>query len=644
MSLDDIKKQILKLQNLIKKYNHHYYNLNESLISDYEFDEIFNELQKLEKKYPELVSNNESKKVGAKSNTSFKKHTHRNKMYSLANAFTDEDFFNFHEKNTENDKEVEYVCEVKIDGLAVSLIYDDGVLITGATRGDGFVGENVTNNCKVVKNIPHKLNSNFSGEIRGEVFMTYESFQTLNTQINKQFSNPRNAASGALRQLDYSITKSRNLNFLPYDLISHEKLDQIKKINLMQELGFKTDDNIKLVSKKEDAIEYYKAISDKRKLLKFPVDGVVFKINSYKLQERLGFISRSPKFAIAYKFLAEQAPSVLLDVEYQVGRTGIITPVAKIKTVNIDGVNISSATLHNSEEIKKKSLMLNSKIIVQRAGDVIPEIVRKIESDSANEKEIVFPNVCPSCTTSLVKVDNQVGLYCPNAISCPKQVKESIAHFCSKNGFNIVGLGPSIVEKLLNKGLINSYQDIFTLTFSNLIELDGFKEKSVNNLLRQINISKQIDFNKFIYALGIKEVGTETAKILSKQFSTVQDVSDSNENILQRIDGIGEVVASNIINFFKKNDLSKLLNHINIKYTLNNIKSNHKTYSITGTLEKSRDDIIAMIENSGNLYSKSITKKVNYLISGEKAGSKVEKAKKLNVTILDYQDFLGHIS
>jgi len=644
MSLDDIKKQILKLQNLIKKYNHHYYNLNESLISDYEFDEIFNELQKLEKKYPELVSNNESKKVGAKSNTSFKKHTHRNKMYSLANAFTDEDFFNFHEKNTENDKKVEYVCEVKIDGLAVSLIYDDGVLITGATRGDGFVGENVTNNCKVVKNIPHKLNSNFSGEIRGEVFMTYESFQTLNTQINKQFSNPRNAASGALRQLDYSITKSRNINFLPYDLISHEKLDQIQKINLMQELGFKTDDNIKLVSKKEDAIEYYKAISVKRKLLKFPIDGVVFKINSYKLQERLGFISRSPKFAIAYKFLAEQAPSVLLDVEYQVGRTGIITPVAKIKTVNIDGVNISSATLHNSEEIKKKSLMLNSKIIVQRAGDVIPEIVRKIESDSANEKEIVFPNVCPSCTTSLVKVDNQVGLYCPNAISCPKQVKESIAHFCSKNGFNIVGLGPSIVEKLLNKGLINSYQDIFTLTFSNLIELDGFKEKSVNNLLRQINISKQIDFNKFIYALGIKEVGTETAKILSKQFSTVQDVSDSNENILQRIDGIGEVVASNIINFFKKNDLSKLLNHINIKYTLNNIKSNHKTYSITGTLEKSRDDIIAMIENSGNLYSKSITKKVNYLISGEKAGSKVEKAKKLNVTILDYQDFLGHIS
>ncbi len=657
-----------KLKNF-EKYNEAYYNRNKPLISDSEFDEIKRNIIEFEKQHNFLNNpKSPSISVGFKPSKNFTKASHKVPMLSLANAFSEEDLKNFEKKilnflNKSSDFKIVYSAEPKIDGISASLIYKKGKFLRGLSRGDGKEGEDITQNLKTLQDIPHSIyDNNFPEEIdiRGEVFIQNNDFKN----IANKFANPRNAASGSLRQKNPNETKKIPLKFIAYTygFVNKMKIDnQIDFLKNLHKWGFKTNPLNKIIQGTEDLMRNYYDIEKKRGDLNFDIDGIVYKVNDFALQKRLGNVANSPRWAIAHKFSANSATSKILNIEIQIGRTGALTPVAKIKPVNIGGVMVSNATLHNEEEIIRKDIRINDTVIIERAGDVIPHVISvDLKKREKNSKKFEFPRKCPSCGSQTIKdfnittkKEDAVRRCSSEGYECEKISIEKIKHFVSKEAFNIEGLGKKIVENFWNLNLIKFPQDIFKLDFGKIENMDGWGKQSALNLKYSINLRKKIRFEKFIYSLGIRHIGLENAKLIAKNLRSIKNflsLSKSGKiNDLLIIDGIGETQINSIKNFFSNKTNIKVLNELNEFLSIKDVidkKENGslsgKTFMITGKLDGiSRAEMKSLIEeNSGSIIS-NVSKKLNYLVVGEKATKKkVDTARELNIKILKQDDLL----
>ncbi len=663
-----IIKKLKQLANLINEHNYNYHTLDKPTISDKEFDNLVKENDTLEKEYPNLIlRDSPNKNYGGKIKENFKKIKHDSQMYSLSNAFDNNDIKEFIKRtvkflNLDNDDDFQYICEPKIDGLSLNLVYKNGSLVSAGTRGDGFIGEDVTENILNIKNIPSKLNKDFPDfiEIRGEVFLNKSDFEKLNSKLENKskFANPRNAAAGSLRQLDISISHSRPLKFLPHGIgkcsYNFEKIenyyDQLKNWNIAPNNLSKKCHSV------EEIIKFYNQIDQKRSVIDYDIDGLVIKINSFKLQERLGYVGKNPRWAVAVKFSAEKANTIIQSVDFQVGRTGAITPVARLQPVNLGGVIISNASLHNFDEINKKKINVLDLVEIERAGDVIPYVTRLVKKNSKLNTQIKAPKNCPICKSNVLKEKGEAILRCTNTYGCSSQKIARIIHFVSKKSLNIDGFGEKQVKQLFNLKYINKVEDIFNLEKfeSEIIELDGWGKLSFTNLINSINNAKKISFDRFIYSLGIRFIGEVNAEILANEFKEL-DVfisSSSNISMLENIDGLGPKAISSIIDFFSKDTnketIKNLKNHLSIIFvenkTLDNFFSN-KHLVFTGSLsELSRDEAKYLAKTKGAKILSSISKKTDFLIAGEKAGSKIDKATKLGIKILNEKEFLKKIN
>ncbi|MFL2897262.1 MAG: NAD-dependent DNA ligase LigA [Candidatus Pelagibacter sp.] len=666
---EKINQRYLKKIKLFQKYNKHYYDLNEPLVEDYIFDELKLEILNLERNYDYLNHKNSPKNsVGFKPSKSFKKIKHEVPMLSLSNAFDKDDLLNFEKKilnflNEDSNFIIEYSAEPKIDGISASLIFKKGKFIRGLSRGDGKEGEDITENLKTIKDIPTQIDlKNFPEEIdiRGEVFIQNSDFKKL----RNKFANPRNAASGSLRQKDSKETKKIPLKFIAYTF-GYEKGLKIKSqseyLEKLKEWGFKINPFNKKIRTIDGLIKNYNEVEKKRDEIDFDIDGIVYKINDFKLQKRLGNVANAPRWAIAHKFSANSAISRIENIEIQIGRTGALTPVAKIKSVNIGGVVVSNATLHNEEEINRKDIRIGDTVLIERAGDVIPHVISvDLKLRNKNSKKFIFPHICPSCGSKTVKdfnfttkKEDAVRRCSSEGYECEKMSIEKIKHFVSKEAFNIEGFGKKIVENFWNLKLIRLPYDIFKLDFVKIEGLDGWGKQSVANLKYSINSRKTISFEKLIYALGIRHIGLENAKLISKNIKSLQNFiilsKKNNFEDLINIDGIGETQINSLKNFFKNktnlnvlNNLEKVLKVKNAEIYKKDGLLTNKTFMFTGKLSNmSRSEAKSIIEqNSGSIVS-NVTKKLNYLIVGEKpTNRKVDAAKNLNIKILDQSSWL----
>ena len=656
--------RIKELSAEILRHNIAYYQNDKPEISDAEYDKLLRELEALERKYPELkIKGSPTEQVGAKPVGNFKKASHRVPMLSIANVMDHEELVSFDERIHRglalNDSEIiEYFCELKFDGLSINLIYEKGRLVRALTRGDGSVGEDVTANVKTIKSIPHVLNTKAPPallEVRGEIVFPIEAFQELNREREEEglpvFANPRNAAAGSIRQLDPLVTAGRDLQLFAYTIGAQEDgkapKTQAGLLSWLFELGF-FEHNFHGVCSGAAAVEkYYRTIAAERDSLAFDIDGVVIKVNRLDWQQELGFISRSPRSMAAYKFPPRQEKTKLIDIVIQVGRTGVLTPVAVLEPVVVHGVTVSRAALHNDEEIERKDIRIGDTVIIQRAGDVIPELVSVDTSARKGvEKKFRFPTQCPSCGTNTVKIPDEVAVRCPNEFACPAQNQEALNHFVSKLGMNIVGLGPRILEQLVGAGLVTRFSDIYRLRVSDVLGLEGFQEKSASKLLESITGSKQCKLSTLLYALGIRHVGVRTAAALARAFPDIYDLMSATEIELQSIPDVGAVVAKSLIKYFShsenKNEIERLL-AVGIRLSAPQRLGNQftgKTIVLTGTLTKmTRQEATEFIEARGGKVSSSVSKKTNYVLAGAEAGSKLEKAQALGVTIISEEEF-----
>ena len=664
-----INQKYLNKIKLFQKYNKHYYNLNQPLINDSEFDKLKSEIINLEKQYKFLNhKESPSNSVGFKPSKIFKKIKHKTPMLSLGNAFSEEDLINFEKKilnflNNEPGLKIEYSAEPKIDGISASLFFKDGKFITGLSRGDGKEGEDITENLKTIKDIPHEIKlKSFPKEIdiRGEVFIQNSDFKNL----RNKFANPRNAASGSLRQKDSKETQKIPLKFIAYTFGYEKGLEVFTQgdyLRKLKEWGFKTNPLNKTIKTIKDLMKNYNEIEKKRDQIDFDIDGIVYKVNDFGLQKRLGNVANAPRWAIAHKFSANSSISKIENIEIQIGRTGALTPVAKIKPVNIGGVVVSNATLHNEEEINRKDIRIGDTVLIERAGDVIPHVISvDLKLRNKNSKKFNFPKSCPSCGSKTVKdfnfttkKEDAVRRCSSEGYECEKMAIEKIKHFVSKEAFNIDGFGKKIVENFWNLNLIKFPQDIFKLDYKKIESLEGWGKLSVSNLKYSINQKKTISFEKFIYALGIRHIGLENAKIISRNLKSLKNfISLSKKNNfdnLINIDGIGETQISSIKNFFKNSTNLDVLQNLEKVLTVKNAENqktdgtlNNKTFMFTGKLSNmSRSEAKSLIEqNSGSIVS-NVTKKLDYLIVGEKpTNRKIDAAKSLKVKILDQSSWL----
>lgn len=671
----DLSKVLVKLEelrNILTQHNYNYYILDAPTITDQQYDSLFRELQRLEAAYPELITpDSPTQRVGAKPLDKFDTVPHAEPMLSLDNIFDYYELQKFDErlKDRLDGISFQYVCEPKIDGLAVSLIYENGILTKAATRGDGYIGEDITQNVKTIKMIPLRLNKIDNTvpkiiEIRGEIYMSHKAFAGFNKKMQdrgeKLFVNPRNAAAGSLRQLDPKITAERELEFFGYGIgqlksdhdlclpkTHHEGLDYIKN------LGLRVNKLVKIVTSIDEAENYYQEILRKRDKLGYDIDGVVFKVNDKKLQSELGFVSRAPRWAIAYKFPAQEATTIIKAVDFQVGRTGALTPVARLEPVFVGGVTISNATLHNMDEIARKDIRIGDTVVVRRAGDVIPEVVSVvIHARTTINVRIELPKNCPVCHSEVIKVDNLAIARCSAGLYCKAQRKEAIIHFASRKAMNVEGLGIKLIEQLVDEDLIKSPADLYILTVEQLANLERMAEKSAKNIITALQNSKQTTLAKFIYALGIKEVGEATAKQLAKSFGSLDNIKTANLEKLLEVPDIGGVVADSILSFFKETHNLKIIDELmqyGIKWTESSAISNDisqlplggKVYVLTGTLNKlSREEAKEKLEHLGAKISSSVSKKTTAVIAGSDAGSKLTKAQELGVTILNEEQLL----
>ena len=669
MNKKNILKEYKKKINEYKRFNEAYYDKNNPIINDSEFDEIKQNLIKLEKKYKFLNDKDSpNNTVGYKPSKNFNKISHKAPMLSLANAFSEEDLENFEKKiknylNKKDDFKIEYSAEPKIDGISASLIFKNGNFIKGLSRGDGKEGEDITENLRTIKDIPHSItNDSFPREIdiRGEVFIQNDDFK----KINDKFANPRNAASGSLRQKDPKETKKIPLKFIAYTYGYESGMNIENQNDFLKYLhiwGFKTNPYNKIIHGTKNLMRNYKEIEKKRDEINLDIDGIVYKVNDFKLQKRLGYVANAPRWAVAHKFSANSGTSKIINIEIQIGRTGALTPVAKIKPINIGGVVVSNATLHNEEEILRKDIRIDDIALIERAGDVIPHVISvDLKQRGKDSKKFEFPKKCPSCGSktikdfnTITKKEDAVRRCSSEGYECEKVAIEKIKHFVSKEAFNIEGLGKKIVENFWNLNLIKLPQDIFKLDFNKIENLDGWGKQSIINLKYSINLRKNISFERFIYALGIRHIGLENAKLIAKNLKSIKNflsLSKFNKiDDLLNIDGIGETQINSIKNFFLNKTNIKVLNELSkflvikdaIEFKKNGLLNN-KTFMITGKLEGiSRAEAKSLIEeNSGSIIS-NVSKKLDYLITGDKpTKKKIETAKKLNIKILKQQELL----
>ena len=656
--LDESQKEIEHLKEQLQHHNYLYHVLDTPEIPDSEYDRLFLRLQTLEAEYPQFKTlDSPTCRIGSSPLSDFEPIRHLHPMLSLDNVFSEASFLQFNQRLKQllkTDSEVRYSCEPKFDGVAVSLVYENGIFKQGATRGDGYTGENITENLKTVKSIPLKLQNDYPLhlEVRGEVYMPLDGFEKLNASAQiadeKIFANPRNAAAGSLRQLDSRITAKRPLEFYAYAAITQDKQKKPKQhdrlLKQLQHWGIRICPQSETANSSKAVLQYYDKILKKREQLPYEIDGVVVKVNDFELQERLGFVARAPRWAVAFKFPAREEMTILEGVDFQVGRTGTITPVARLKPVKVSGVTVSNATLHNMDEIERKGIEIGDTVIVRRAGDVIPEVVSPVLSMRPQKtQKIKMPVHCPVCHAKIVRVEGESAARCEGGLNCPAQRIEAIKHFVSRKAMDIDGLGSKLIEQLVNSHLIENVADLYRLSTENLLNLERMGEKSAANILSAIEKSKQTTFHKFIYALGIREVGEATAMQLAQNFGSLESLMQANMEHLIALPDIGPVSATHIYSFFHEKSNQKIIHQLlqqGIKWQAPDSSTakkslSGKTYVITGTLSRSRDEIKERLISQGAKVSGSLSQQTTGLIVGEKPGSKLAKAQTLGVPIID---------
>lgn len=661
-----IEKRINELIEIINRASYEYYTLDKPTITDQEYDDYYHELEKLEAKYPEFIKDNSpTKRVGGKIIESFKKVTHTIPMMSLGDIFSEYEVREFDERIKKTIPNPSYVCELKIDGLSVSLVYENGKLVRGATRGDGVTGEDITHNVETIKSVPLTIDFNEYLEVRGEIYMPKKSFEKLNEEREKNgeslFANPRNAAAGSIRQLDSTIAAKRNLSTFIYHLPEPNKYNlatHSATLDFMKSLNFIVNPNIIVANDIEDVIAYINEWTKKRDELPYEIDGIVIKVNNIADQRKLGYTSRTPKWAIAYKFPAAEVLTKLTNIEFCVGRTGKITPRADLNPVHLAGSVISSVTLHNEDYIKEKDIMINDTIVIHKAGDVIPEVVRVV-TERRNGTEIPFkmPDICPICGSKITRKESESAYYCENKF-CDARNIEGLIHFVSRDAMYIDGFGERIIEDFYNMGYLKTIVDFYALKKykQELMELEGFGEKSIQNLLDGIEQSKNNSLERLIFALGIRHVGKKTAKILAQTYEKMDNIFNANYEDLVAINDIGEIIAKSIFDWCREEKnvriIEELKKHdLNMDYLGQKViiqeEFNEKTFVLTGTLtEYSRDEAGELILNRGGKVTSSVTKKTDVVIVGENPGSKFNKAQELGITIWteeEFKDKLGDI-
>ena len=665
-----LQQQIDTLRQDLRRYEYEYHVLDNPTIPDAEYDRLFHQLKALEAAHPELITaDSPTQRVGAKPLSGFAQIRHEIPMLSLDNAFSDEDFYAFVKRIEDRlirlPEPLTFCCEPKLDGLAVSILYVNGVLTQAATRGDGTTGEDITANIRTIRNIPLQLlmdNPPTRLEVRGEVFMPHAGFERLNQQAlekgEKTFANPRNAAAGSLRQLDPKITSKRPLVLNAYGIGIAEGVDlpntHYDRLQWLKSIGIPVNPEIRLCNGTDEVLDFYRDIQNKRSSLGYDIDGTVLKINDIALQEKLGFISKAPRWAIAYKFPAQEELTRLNDVEFQVGRTGAITPVAKLEPVFVAGVTVSNATLHNGDEIERLDIAIGDTVVIRRAGDVIPQIIGVLhDRRPADARPIVFPETCPVCDSAIVRIEGEAVARCTGGLFCAAQRKEALKHFVSRKAMDIDGVGGKLIEQLVDRELIHTPADLFKLDLTTLTRLERMGAKSAENALASLEKAKHTTLARFIFALGIREVGEATALNLANHFKTLEALQNADLEALQQVPDVGEVVANRILAFWHEphnvavvNDLIAQGVHWETvetkEVTENRFKG--KTVVLTGTLtQMGRNEAKALLQDMGAKVSGSVSAKTDFVIAGDAAGSKLTKAQELGVTVLTEEEFLAQI-
>lgn len=665
-----LQQQIDTLRQDLRRYEYEYHVLDNPTIPDAEYDRLFHQLKALEAAHPELITaDSPTQRVGAKPLSGFAQIRHEIPMLSLDNAFSDEEFYAFVKRIEDRlirlPEPLTFCCEPKLDGLAVSILYVNGVLTQAATRGDGMTGEDITANIRTIRNIPLQLlmdNPPARLEVRGEVFMPHAGFERLNQQAlekgEKTFANPRNAAAGSLRQLDPKITSKRPLVLNAYGIGIAEGVDlpntHYDRLQWLKSTGIPVNPEIRLCNGTDEVLDFYRDIQNKRSALGYDIDGTVLKINDIALQEKLGFISKAPRWAIAYKFPAQEELTRLNDVEFQVGRTGAITPVAKLEPVFVAGVTVSNATLHNGDEIERLDIAIGDTVVIRRAGDVIPQIIGVLhDRRPADARPIIFPETCPVCDSAIVRIEGEAVARCTGGLFCAAQRKEALKHFVSRKAMDIDGVGGKLIEQLVDRELVHTPADLFKLDLTTLTRLERMGTKSAENALASLEKAKNTTLARFIFALGIREVGEATALNLANHFKTLEALQNADLEALQQVPDVGEVVANRILAFWHEphnvavvNDLIAQGVHWETvetkEITENRFKG--KTVVLTGTLtQMGRNEAKALLQDMGAKVSGSVSAKTDFVIAGDAAGSKLTKAQELGVTVLTEEEFLAQI-
>ena len=660
---ESAKQRVFDLRSLLDKYSYEYYVKDAPSIPDTDYDKLYHELVALEESFPDLISNDSpTQRIGGTILPGFEKVVHEVPMLSLGNAFNEGDLLDFDRRIKKiTDQPFSYICELKIDGLAVSLKYEKGKLVRAATRGDGTVGENVTQNIRTVKSVPLRLKNPYSIEVRGECYMPKDSFIKLNQEREENgeaiFANPRNAAAGGLRNLDPKETAKRNLNTFLYTIGDFGELTAISQedaLHQLDELGLRTNHDRRVFQTIEEVWAYTQEFQEKRTALPYEIDGIVIKVNEFAVQEEVGFTVKAPRWAIAYKFPAEEAHTVIRDIEWSVGRTGVVTPTAIMDPVQLAGTTVQRASLHNEDLIHERDIRLLDTVVVHKAGDIIPEVTRVILDERPEDSQpYSIPTHCPACDSDLIHLEEEVALRCMNP-KCPAQITEGLSHFVSRNAMNIDGLGIRVLMQMFEKDMVHDVADLYTLTFDQLVTLDKIKEKSANNLLNAINASRSNSLERLLFGLGIRHVGAKAAKLIAERFETMEAVQQAEKDMIISIEGIGEIIAESVVAYFSLPEVNELIQELkNSQVNMNYLGKkkeevatvdsyfNGKTIVLTGKLTHfTREEAKERIENLGGNVTGSVSKKTDLVVAGEEAGSKLAKAESLNILVWDEDQLL----
>lgn len=660
--MEDLKSRVNELHQLLHRYNHEYHVLDNPTVPDSEYDQLLHELISIEEKHPELKTDDSpTVRVGGPPLSQFEKINHDTPMLSLGNAFNEEDLRRFDQRVREKVDNVRYTCELKIDGLAVSLKYVNGRFVQGLTRGDGTTGENITENLKTIHAIPLTIKEPLSIEVRGEAYMPRKSFVSLNEQKEQNgeqlFANPRNAAAGSLRQLDSKLTAKRKLDIFLYsvnDLTEIEADSQSEALNNLDELGFKTNKERETFDDIEGVLSFISKWTEQRNNLSYDIDGIVIKVDDLSQQEELGFTQKSPRWAIAYKFPAEEVLTTLTDIELSIGRTGVVTPTAILEPVKVAGTTVSRASLHNEDLIHEKDIRIGDKVVIKKAGDIIPEVVKSIAEERSEDSEVYhMPTHCPSCDHELVRIEGEVALRCINP-KCSAQLVEGMIHFVSRQAMNIDGLGDKIIEQLYQNDKIKDVADLYYLTKDDLLPLERMGEKKVHKLLTAIEASKEKSLEHLLFGLGVRHLGTKASRVIAEKYETIDRLFEVTIEDLTEIPDVGHKMAQSLVTYMENDDIKVLIDKLkqkNVNMTYTGIKQSEieghpdftgKTFVLTGKMtEMTRPEATKVIQSLGAKVTGSVTKNTDVVIAGEDAGSKLEKAEKLNIEVWSEEDWLN---